>query len=113
MSERVTSLLLSDIKESIENIISFTNNYSFEVYCADIKTVHAVQHNFMIIGEAVARMPEDYKQLHNHINWREVKDFRNIIVHDYFGIDNGLVSDTRIMRLLFPIISPFIHISYF
>ena len=63
------------------------------MYCADIKTIHAVQHNFMIIGESASRIPEEYKQLHKHINWRQIKDFRNIIVHDYFGIDNSIVWD--------------------
>lgn len=63
------------------------------MYCADIKTVHAVQHNFMIIGEAAARIQEEYKQRHTQINWRQVKDFRNVIVHDYFGIDNSIVWD--------------------
>ena len=53
------------------------------MYCADIKKVHAVQQNFMIIGEAAARIHDEYKQRHTQINWRQVKDFRNVIVHDY------------------------------
>ncbi len=93
MSERSIEFLLSDIQESIENIISFTNHQTLESYCADTKTMHAVQHNFMIIGEAVARLPEEYKNVNNLINWRQMKDFRNVIVHDYFGIDNGIVWD--------------------
>jgi uncharacterized protein with HEPN domain len=93
MSERSVPFLLGDIKESVDNILLFTSNLSFEVYHTDIKTVHAVQHNFMIIGEAVARMPDDYKLQHEHINWRQIKDFRNIIVHDYFGIDSSIVWD--------------------
>ena len=56
MSDRNILFLLEDIKESIENILSFTNGLSFDIYCSDIKTVHAVQHNFMIIGEAVAKI---------------------------------------------------------
>jgi uncharacterized protein with HEPN domain len=91
MSERNTQLLLADISDSIQNILDFTNGFTFESYCNDIKTRHAVEHNFMIIGEAVSRIPEEYKQLHNQINWRQVKDFRNVIVHDYFGIDNNIV----------------------
>ncbi len=47
----------------------------------------------MIIGEAVARLPENFKQLHPEIDWRDVKAFRNVIVHDYFGIDNSIVWD--------------------
>ena len=84
-------LLLIDIADSIQNIADFTRGFTFESYCSDIKTKHAVEHNFMIIGEAVSRIPEEYKQLHNQINWRQVKDFRNVIVHDYFGIDNNIV----------------------
>jgi uncharacterized protein with HEPN domain len=93
MSERSVPFLLGDIKESIDNILLFTSNLSFEIYQTDLKTVHAVQHNFMIIGEAVARMPDGYKQQNVHINWRQIKDFRNIIVHDYFGIDSSIVWD--------------------
>lgn len=93
MSERVTFFLLQDISESIQHILDFTKDYSFENYCNDIKTKHAVEHNFMIIGEAASRMPEEYKLQHNEIKWRLVKDFRNVIVHDYFGIDNSIVWD--------------------
>ena len=60
MSERSVAFLLGDIKESIDNILTFTDNLSFENYRSDIKTIHAVHHNFMIIGEAVARIPDDY-----------------------------------------------------
>src|ERR1700761_8899114 len=93
MSERNTTLLLGDIVEAIQNIFEFTKGFSFPEYCSDIKTKHAVEHNFMIIGEAVARLPETFKQQHNAINWRLVKDFRNVIVYDYFGIDNNIVWD--------------------
>lgn len=93
MSERNTSFLLQDISEAIQNILEFTNGLSFQLYTNDIKTKHAVEHNFMIIGEAVSRISEDFKIANKHINWRLIKDFRNVIVHDYFGIDNSIVWD--------------------
>ncbi len=100
MSERDTNFLLSDIYESIENIISFTSDMSFEIYCTDTKTKHAVQHNFMMIGEAAARIPDGYKAMNIQINWRQIKDFRNVIVHDYFGIDDSIVWDIIQLNLL-------------
>src|ERR1700761_3681457 len=93
MSERNTIVLLNDIAESIQNIFEFTRGFSFEQYSTDIKTKHAVEHNFMIIGEAVSRIPGDFKRKYPNINWRQIKDFRNLIAHDYFGIDNGIVWD--------------------
>lgn len=93
MSERNTSVLLGDIIEAIDNILHFTEGLSFEDYCDDIKTKHAVERNFTIIGEAASRIPDQLKQKYSTINWRLIKDFRNIIVHDYFGIDNTIVWD--------------------
>lgn len=91
MSERSVLLLLLDIAEAISNVEMFTNGFNLEAYSSDTKTRHAVEHNFTIIGEAAARLPEQYKTANNSINWREVKDFRNVLVHEYFGIDNSIV----------------------
>jgi uncharacterized protein with HEPN domain len=51
------------------------------MYSTDLKTKHAVERNFSIIGEAVARIDKSFKETHPSVDWREVKDFRNIIVH--------------------------------
>ena len=61
MSEREISLLLADIKDSITNILEFTKGTTFEMYQSDLKTKHAVERNFEIIGEAASRVPENYK----------------------------------------------------
>jgi uncharacterized protein with HEPN domain len=93
MSERDIPSLLQDILEAIGNIKDFTRGITFEMYLVDLKTKHAVERNFSIIGEAVARIDKSFKDSHPSIVWREVKDFRNIIVHDYFGIDDTIVWD--------------------
>jgi uncharacterized protein with HEPN domain len=93
MSERDIPSLLQDILEAIGNIKAFTHKMTFENYGADLKTRHAVERNFSIIGEAVARIDKSFRDLHPTIDWRQVKDFRNIIVHDYFGIDDEIVWD--------------------
>ena len=36
---------------------------------------------------------KSFKDKHPDIDWREVKDFRNILIHDYFGIDDAIVWD--------------------
>jgi uncharacterized protein with HEPN domain len=42
---------------------------------------------FIVIGEIVNRLNDEYKESHINIPWQNIKDFRNIIAHDYFGID--------------------------
>lgn len=91
MSERSLDLLLQDILESIQNIKTFTAGLSFAQYNSDLKTQHAVERNFSIIGESVSRLPSSFIQKYPGIDWRKIKDFRNFLIHDYFGIDNSIV----------------------
>jgi uncharacterized protein with HEPN domain len=99
MSERDLPLLLLDIKVAIQSILTYTTGYTLEKYEQDAKTRHAVERNFEIIGEAASRIPQEYKDLHPDIEWRIIKDFRNFIIHDYFGINNEIVLDTIQFRL--------------
>ena len=99
MSERDIPSLLQDILDAIGSIRAFTERMTFEHYQSDLKTRHAVERNFSIIGEAVARIDKPFRDLHSSIDWRQVKDFRNIIVHDYFGIDDAIVWDIIEMDL--------------
>jgi uncharacterized protein with HEPN domain len=65
--------------------------HSFETFIKDSKTLDAVIRNFEIIGEAANRLPEDFKDSHEGINWFRIRGFRNRIVHDYMGIDFQIV----------------------
>jgi uncharacterized protein with HEPN domain len=91
MSKRNSKLLVEDILESCHKILEYTKVMSFTEFAADQKTIDAVIRNFEIIGEAASRLPEDFKALHQDIDWVRVRGFRNRIVHDYFGIDNSIV----------------------
>lgn len=99
MSERNLALLLLDIKASIGKILEYTAGMTFESYEADSKTKDAVERNFEIIGEAASRIPDEFKKLHPGVEWRIIKDFRNFIIHEYFGINNQIVWDTIQFRL--------------
>jgi uncharacterized protein with HEPN domain len=91
MSERNPWLLVEDILESCDKIISYTAGLSFEEFATDSKTVDAVVRNFEIIGEAAGRLPDEFKDAHSEIDWFRIRGFRNRIVHDYFGIDHSIV----------------------
>ena len=84
MSERVSHLLIEDIRNSINNILEFTKGMTLEAYESELKTRFAVERNFEIIGEAASRISENYKLSHPEIEWRILKDFRNFIIHEYF-----------------------------
>jgi uncharacterized protein with HEPN domain len=99
MSERETKLLLEDIASAIDKIFNYTEAMSFEDYEFDSKTKDAVERNFEIIGEAASRVPDDFKIENPFIEWRILKDFRNFIIHEYFGVNNQIIWDTIQFRL--------------
>ena len=49
--------------------------------------------NFVVIGEAVLRLGPSFIETNIAIEWHKIKGFRNLIAHDYFGIDTEEVWD--------------------
>jgi len=66
----------------------------FDNFKSDTKTVDAVVRNFEIIGEAAAHMPEEIVAGHPEIPWQDMRDMRNVLAHEYFGIDEKIVWET-------------------
>jgi uncharacterized protein with HEPN domain len=91
MSNRHPKLLLEDILDSAEKILNYTENLSYDDFIADSKTIDAVVRNFEIIGEASNRLPEEFKNENNTIDWFRIRGFRNRIIHQYFGIDYEII----------------------
>lgn len=78
-------LSILDAINKIENYITpFDNADDFYK-----NTVHfdAVMMNFVVIGEMVVRLSDEFREKYHQIDWFKIKGFRNIIAHDYFGID--------------------------
>lgn len=53
----------------------------------------AIERNLQIIGEAVNHLPEEITGAHPEIAWPQIRGFRNILVHQYFGVDVDVVRD--------------------
>jgi len=91
MSERDLRLYLSDILDSGRAIQEFVKGLSFEEFCKDRKTYSAVIREFEVIGEAVGKCFEELKRKHPDVEWQDIKDFRNLLIHEYFGVDLEIV----------------------
>ena len=91
MSERDFRLYCTDILDSGSAILEFVRGFSFEEFRIDRKTYSAVIREFEIIGEAVGKLPDKLKRRYPDIEWQDIKDFRNLLTHEYFGIDLEIV----------------------
>lgn len=93
-------LYLDDIVESIKNIFLYIGDMDYKTFAADQKTVDAVVRNLEIIGEASRNLPAEQKQSMNNIEWKKIVGLRNMLVHEYFGINKQIVWDIVQTKLL-------------
>jgi uncharacterized protein with HEPN domain len=47
-----------------------------------------------VIGEAARKVPEEITSKYPAIPWREMGDMRNVVIHEYFGIDVSILWET-------------------
>src|ERR1051325_8728710 len=74
------------ILECVERIAKYVAR-GREGFDADELIQYWIVHHLQIIGEAAKNISEAFKQIHSQIPWEKMTRLRNIIVHDYFGLD--------------------------
>jgi uncharacterized protein with HEPN domain len=105
MPSRDWKLRIEDILEAIDDVGRFTQDMSFETFSADKKTVTAVLYSVAVIGEAARLVPSEVQGQHPEIPWREMGDIRNVVIHEYFGVDLDILWDA-VHQELPPLVIP-------
>ena len=83
-------LYLDDIVESIEAILTYTGDLDEAGFRREVLVQDAVLRRLQIIGEAVKRLPLEIRQRYPSVPWRQMAATRDVVVHDYSGLDLGL-----------------------
>ncbi len=84
-------IFLQHILDSISDIEKYTEGFSGEDFENDIKTQDAVMRKLEIIGEAVKNLPDSLKNENPEIPWKEIAGTRDVLIHEYFGVDVDIV----------------------
>ncbi len=66
---------------------------SLKEFLKDHKTYDAVMRNLQIIGEAIKHLPADFRKEHKSIDWKKAAGLRDMVVHEYFGINKDIIWD--------------------
>ena len=92
------SLSILELLEHILEEISFLLNNYGGLSASDIsgnpEKKRAAARSLEIIGEATKKLPNDFRNQHQEIEWRYMAGMRDILIHDYFDVDYDIVSDT-------------------
>lgn len=81
------SVFLSHILESIELIESYSSGKTEIDLLNSTGLQDQIIRRIEIIGEAVKNLPEGLKRDHPEVPWRDLAGMRDIVAHQYFGVD--------------------------
>jgi uncharacterized protein with HEPN domain len=69
----------------------YTKDMGYDSFRQNQLVIDAVVRNLEIIGEAVRNIPEEVKHKYSIIPWRKMVKLRNILIHEYSGVDESIL----------------------
>lgn len=78
---------LADILAAIIEVDQFIAGMTFDQFEEDRKTINAVIRSLEVLGEATKHIPASYRNKHPAIPWSKMAGMRDVLIHDYMGVD--------------------------
>lgn len=86
-------IYLEDILEAIGKIRRYTGDVLVENALTDERTYDAIIRNLELIGEAAKNVPGEIRAAHAEVEWKKIGGLRDILIHQYFGVDLEIILD--------------------
>ena len=91
MPPREWQTRIHDIKESLGLILAYAEGQCMESLQADRMRYDAILRNLEIMGEAARHVPDEIAARYPEIPWQQMRGLRNVLAHEYHGVDVAVV----------------------
>lgn len=88
---RDSRVRIEDAIAAAEEAIAIVGITGLDAFLADRKSYLAAERLLFVLGEALARLPPELRDLHPEIPWRDAIGMRNYLAHGYFSVDPAIV----------------------
>lgn len=86
-------VFLEDMLGSLARIQTLTSGMSCDEFTKELTRQEAVIRNLEIIGEASKSVPHAVRSRYPEVDWARIGGLRNVLIHQYFGIDLEIIWD--------------------
>jgi uncharacterized protein with HEPN domain len=87
MSKRYPLLLIEDMLQAVDDISQCVHGLDYEAFSLSREKINSCCFAVQVLGEAASLMPDTIRDTYTAIPWKQVRAYRNRIVHEYFDID--------------------------
>ncbi len=84
-------LRVRHVLDAIAEVRSYLNGVALQAFLSNSEKRFACIKQLEIIGEACTRITPDVKEKYPEVEWKNIISFRNISIHEYFGVNFNLV----------------------
>lgn len=91
---------LRHILDEIDFLLAQSRGLSRDAFLQDPLRKRAFARSLEIVGEAVKRLPRDFRQRHAHVEWQLIAGMRDHLIHAYFSVDYDVVWDAATRKVV-------------
>ena len=100
---------INHILDAIAEVEKYLSGVLYTDFMSNSEKRFATIKQIEIIGEACNQLTPAFKEAHQEIEWKPIKGFRNISIHEYFGVNFLIVweiaqNDLPVLKKQFSII---------
>lgn len=92
-------VFLDDILDAADRIAEYLTGVDRDEFVGGPLLQDAVIRNLEVIGEAAKQLPDDMKAMIEGVEWRKMAGMRDILIHEYFGVDPDVVWDAATVKV--------------
>ena len=82
---------LAHIRDAINRIEEYLDDVTYDQFVSNKMMIDTVVRELAIIGEASSNLSEEFRDKYSDILWRQTRDMRNFLIHEYFGVNTKIV----------------------